>query len=164
MIPEIKLDEETLNLAKTKGWQLDWIQELEKEIPADGNVTIEQAKNLMVKFWATGGNLINMKAGIRNYKNEVDHSKDVMFSQLKANAPMEKDGKVPSDAARVRIAESDPIYQSRCKERDMAVALYEWVEEKLKHIERGHYMCKFLAGDMQGDRNRTPGEELSING
>lgn len=160
MIPEIQLDEATKELAKVKGWQIDWIQELEKEIPSDGNVTIDQARNLMVKFWSACGNLINMKAGIRNYKNDVDHSKDVTFSQLKANAPPEKDGKVPSDAARVRIAESDPIYQSRCQERDRAVALYEWAEEKLRHIERGHYMCKFLAGDMQGDMNRTPGMEM----
>lgn len=160
MIPEIKLDEETLKLAKTKGWELDWIQELEQEIPSDGNVTIDQAKNLMVKFWAACGNIINMKAGIRNYKNELLHSKDVIFSQLKGNAPPEKDGKSPSDAARVRIAESDPVYQSRCAEKDRAVALYEWIEEKLRHLERGHYMCKFLSGDMVGDMNRTPGSEM----
>ena len=117
----------------------------------------------MVKFWAACGNIINMKAGIRNYKNSVDHSKDVMFIQLKMVAKQEGTKEL-SDAARIRIAESDPVYLSRCQERDRAVALYEWIEEKLKHIERGHYMCKFLAGDMQGDMNRTPGIEVGKNG
>lgn len=118
------------------------IQELSQSMPADGNIDINNAEVLAVKYLRGADMCSELMAIATRYAAKTDN--DMKRAYNKAFIKFKDDKSIKTDKMRVAYAELDEEYILAQNYNTEAKAFLKWVESKYNSFNKMHYMCKKL--------------------
>lgn len=134
------------------------IQSLSEQVPKDGNIEINNAEVLAVKFLRGADSCSNLLGKIDLWSGNKKTEKDQAIG-VAAHKLMEQ--KIPSTSIDKRYKE-DENYVIACNAFTNAEAVKKWLERKYDNLIRAHHMCKDIQKrympNEKKDKNRPPEE------
>jgi len=118
------------------------IQNLSSAMPADGNIDLNNAEVLAVKYLRGADMCSELMAIATRYLSKTDS--DMRRAYNRAFIKFKDDRSIKTDKMRVAYAELDDDYIYAQDRNTEAKAFHKWVESKYNSFNKMHYMCKKL--------------------
>jgi hypothetical protein len=118
------------------------IKELSNQMPKDGNIDLNNAEVLAVKYLRGADICAELLAIATAHANRTKHLKEVAYSR--AFLKSRDDKSVKTDKMRAALADIDDEYTEACNAFNEALAFRQWVDAKYKVFNTMHYMCKSM--------------------
>lgn len=118
------------------------IKELSNAMPKDGNIDLNNAEVLAVKYLRGADMCAELLAIATAHANRTKHLKEVSYSR--AFLKSKDDKSVKTDKMRAALADIDEDYIYACNAYNEALAFRQWVDSKYKVFNTMHYMCKSM--------------------
>jgi len=116
------------------------IRALSNAMPKDGNIDVNNAEVLAVKYLRGADICAELLAMATAHVNRMKHIKEVAYSR--AFLKSKDDKSVKTDKMRSALADLDEDYMSSCNSYNEALAFRQWIDSKYKVFNTMHYMCK----------------------
>lgn len=116
------------------------IKALSDAIPKDGNIDVNNAEVLAVKYLRGADLCAELLAVATAHVARTKSAKDRAFSR--AFVKYKDDKSVKTDKMRNVMAELDDDYAEATDEYNGALAFAKWVDAKYNSFNKMHYMCK----------------------
>lgn len=116
------------------------IRALSNAMPKDGNIDVNNAEVLAVKYLRGADICAELLAIATAHVNKTKHLKEISYSR--AFLKSKDDKSVKTDKMRSAMADLDETYMESCNSYNEAVAFRQWVDSKYKVFNTMHYMCK----------------------
>lgn len=120
---------------------LENLQAISREIPQDGNIDINNAEVLSVKFLRAADMCGDILGQISRYEGATD----TRVRTTKADAiQLLAEQKVPATTQAQRYGNNEKFIEASNKNTD-AKAVKEWLQRKYDLLIRAHYICRDVA-------------------
>lgn len=116
------------------------IRDLSNAMPKDGNIDVNNAEILAVKYLRGADVCAELLAIATAHVNKTKHLKELTYS--KAFLRSRDDKTIKTDKMRSALADVDDDYINACNAFNEAIAFRQWVDAKYKIFNTMHYMCK----------------------
>ena len=133
------------------------VRELSEAMPKDGNIDLNNAEVLAIKYLRGADLCSELLAIATAYVAKTDALKKKAYSyaaMVKSN-----DSNIKTDKSRAWFADMDDDYINACNKYAEAIAFAKWVDGKFESFSKMHYMCKKIL-----DRGYTHERMASFNG
>jgi len=116
------------------------IKALSNAMPKDGNIDINNAEVLAVKYLRGSDICGELLAIATAHLSKTKHLKEVAYSRAFLKAKDDKS--VKTDKLRAALADLDEDYIEAINRYNEALAFSKWVDSKYNTFIKAHYMCR----------------------
>jgi len=116
------------------------IQTLSRAMPMDGNIDVNNAEVLAVKYLRGADMCGEMLAIATAHVARTKSKKDIAYNR--AFLKHRNDKTVKTDKMRTALAEIDDDYIETCNRYNEALAFGKWIDAKYSSFIKMHYMCR----------------------
>lgn len=136
------------------------IRDLSNAMPKDGNIDVNNAEVLAVKYLRGADMCGELLAIATAYVAKTKHLKEIAYSRAFLKARDDKS--VKTDKMRAALADLDEDYIEAINKYNEALAFVKWVDSKYNSFNKMHYMTKKIL-DRGYDHEKASGFNADVD-